>query len=313
MKRACIPMIPQTLFPFDDVKVVKRYRYRDHLEINEKFRFRVRSSDCIGVLRRLIHGDYKTFIDVYVENNVCSYVMSTCKEFGPRILISITDKGDHLELYSECIDVEILLELLLGDLHLFVEYEDGYRGSAPYKKAFVPVEILDLNIAEQLYIDTELRDEMRLSSIKNIDELVQILKNSREVIVAIQCLNEIPSILLNELLRLGMLGTKVYIVTQLPSEVYEICNEKLHRMILLYMDLLERASKNNVKICISNIAENTIIIDRKHVIVVDFTQEKTSKDFRRIIAVEDTTYAQNLALTYLRSCLCSLNLVRRIG
>jgi len=306
------PRTPYTVFSSCRIEITKYlppHGIRDlYARILEK-RIRVVPQDLIPALRRLSLGDYKQFIDSFIDIHVCPYICELCRESGPRILHALADLGNVIELYSECVDVCLLIELILGDLVEFVCRGYGYRDGRRFSFAMVPKELLDKRVLSEL-------EKYRPPSLDiEASKLSQVLKylednarNISELLVAVPCITEgFLETVLPHIAALAERGIRVLLLTRPPTEAEVLCPIKsLSRYLMLYLELVSRASRV-MRVCCSNIVESAIVINREAVVN---GYEPWLDEGSGIAVVKDRVYAQNIVSSYYRQCICSSPLVR---
>jgi len=312
------PHAPRVLFPNSAITIEKRYfpttRFaRKDLDTSLDIAksLHLVPPEAPTALRRLARGDYKQFAEVHLESAICSQIVSACREAGPRILYSITDRGGYIEIYSECFDVELALVAMLGDIARAIPYEAGYRDGVRFRRALIPTALLRENVIELIEglteristLDIRVRTfHEALNAIASIADIVS------EVIVSIPCLNDA---FLREvvpiLAKLVERGVYVVFVTRPPHEADISCVTPITRYLLLYIETMSRLEECGVRACYGSITETSIVIDRSTVIT---TYESSYVPYATTVTLNDYLYAQNLALTYLKTCVCSSNLVK---
>lgn len=312
------PQIPRVLFPNSVITIEKRYfpttRFvRETLDIppNIAKSFHLVPPEAPTALRRLARGSYKEFAEIHLESTICSQIVTACREAGPRILYSITDRGGYIEIYSECFDVELALVAMLGDIARALLYETGYRNEVRFRRVLIPstllressIELIE-SLAERIP-SLDIRVRTLHEAFKAIVGIADIVS---EVLVSIPCLNDA---FLREvvpiLAKLVERGVYVVFVTRPPHEADVTCVTPITRYLLLYIETMSRLGECGVRTCYGSVTETSIVIDRSTVIT---TYESSYVPYATTVTLNDYLYAQNLTLTHLKTCVCSSNLVK---
>jgi len=312
------PHTPRVLFPNSVITIERRYfpttRFVQKNIVTSPDiakSFHLVPPEAPAALRRLARGDYKQFAEIHLESTICSQIVTACREAGPRILYSITNRGDYIEIYSECFNVELALVAMLGDIARAIPYETGYRNGVRFRRALIPTTLLREDIIELIESLTERIPtlDIRVRTLHEaFNAIAGIADIVSEVIVSIPCLNDA---LLREvtpiLAKLVERGVYVVFVTRPPHEADISCVTPITRYLLLYVETMSRLEECGVRTCYGSVTETSIVIDRSTVIT---TYESSYVPYATTVTLNDYLYAQNLALTHLKTCVCSSNLVK---
>ncbi|RLG77783.1 MAG: hypothetical protein DRO12_01170, partial [Thermoprotei archaeon] len=277
-------------------------------------------SEVDFVLHRLRRGELKQFCDSFVEANTCSYLESLCREEGPRIYYMINAKPRlFVELYSECIELDLLIFLLLGDLARFTLIEKGWRGGIPYTRLGVPRIFLEPSFIRILTSVLEQRrtEYSKYSSrpvkIRNLsaleDYIVKNVGRISEIILAVPCPTDRSAQLVSTVLGIDRDSFPKVIVVRPPSEAEVICCETYDRLLSGYLKLVETAEEMGAYVCTSDVVDTHIIINRSTVITISLGNLLRRES---IVAIEDRDYAERCAQAHYRSCICTNNLVKGV-
>ncbi len=304
-----LPSLPRTLFPRSRIEVEKRRSRRRLVDPSMLRELRILPPESCAALRRLISRDFKQFVDIHIDAHLCPYLVSKCREAGPRILYSITRLGNGVELYSECIDLEILASIVFGDLLQFMEFGRGFRDAARFNYMYVGSDLLRNEVLETLEDLVENPPNIDLGGSRLVDfvhELARLGNEVSEVIVSIPCITrEFVDEVLPVLNSLARNGARIYVLTRSPWEAEDVCNATVSRYAKLLMDLMLDLYEG-MKLCFSSVSETTIVVNR---CVVATTYSISYRGSSSIIVVRDPIYGQNTAVTQLRQCLCVSTLV----
>ena len=276
--------------------------------------------DADVVLLRLQRGEVKQFCDSYIEANTCSYLDTLCREEGPRIYYLInTGHRSFIEIYSECVRLDMLMALLLGDLALFTLFEKGWRGGVPYVRVGVPRTLLTPRFVKAVARELEERRledlkrgrrPVRLRSVDEVRSYVESLEGLSEVIVTVPCPNEASVEFVSSLLEAGRRAYAKLVVARPPGEAEIVCGVPSDKLVASYLVLIEAAEGMGAYVCTSDVVDTHVVLNRSTVITVArgglFKRES-------VLAVDDRDYAERMAQVHYRACLCTNNLVRGRG
>ncbi len=319
------PYAPRHLFS-DDITVVARrcgiYRSLDgfvnavasrkicYLISEFRDEITVIPKESLSALKRLYSGDIKQFMEVHLENHICTHSVNLCREYGPRIELALTEirLGNELiyELYSECVDVGLVLELILGDIVKFVVVEYGYRGRIKYSRALIPLALyLSLKWLEQLTPNVNRSTKLTRLGVA----LEEVLERARsEVLIAVPCISrELQDVLIPSIRRLAEKGIRTYLVTRPLSEADLICSHSITKYAVMYLELASIIEEMGMHVCTSSIVDTTIVVDRRHVVTSSTTMFHRDAE---AVEITDSDYAEQLAINLLRSCICCRCLVK---
>ena len=302
------PATPRTLFTEDRISIEDVFAGVSPLASKPSLdRARVVPSDAVHALRRLRSGDYKQFLESYVETSLCPYVNERCRELGPRILYGLTRLEDGVEFYSECIDSHLLAILLFGDLVGLMRFYIGRRGLAKFTAFHVPREpllnpdfLLELEYLELPGIERDFHSCRTLRSF--LEALESCAEEISEIVVSVPCLTEgFVYEIAPRIAELVKKGARAIVVTRSMGDAEVICPSKsLSRYVLLHMEL--RTALRNCYICSWPHVESTIIVNR---CVAASSFEPWLDMGSRIAVVKDSVYASTVANEVIRQCICS--------
>ncbi len=297
---------PRIVFPASSLRIEEEFRGASLVSsLEEVSRARVVPSDSIHVLKRLAGGDYKQFLESYVEASPCPYVTEGCRELGPRLVYGVTRLESGVELYSECFDLYLLLTLLLGDLVGLVTFRRGYRDdSVRFVSAEIPSSLLSPEAIETLS-DLEI-EATRLDHAKTLRDALEALRrvssSVSEIVVSIPCLTEgFVRDVAPELASYAKSGARVIVLTRSPSDAETLCPVKsVSRYVLLHLEL--SSVLRGCYICASQSVESSIVINRSSIIT---SFEPWLDPSSQVVVVNDRVYANTVATVSIRQCICS--------
>lgn len=284
--------------------------------------FKVLPADALSALQKLSQGDLKGFIEIYVDPNICPSAISLCRDRGPRIKFGILINKASLELYSECFDVELLLGILLGDLASVSVYEEGHRNGVRFKRALLPLAVVDHAVLraleEALSYDSVWRNDTmprRMSVGELVSELASKANNISELIMLVPCVNAtaVKHIAhLSEVLAKG--ARKLYVIASPPSPTtVQMCKMSYGEALLNYVSLFElkeQVKEGRLIVCDDEIPHVGFIINRTQYLL---SSTPVYRDDAILEPIPEKDYTFSVALNLLRRCLCTLHLLRGQG
>ncbi len=200
---------------------------------------------------------------------------------------------------------------MLGDLARVIPYETGYRDLVRFKRALIPMALLEEETIEHVenLAERSIALDLRARTLSEAIEAIERLRNEiSELIITVPCLDQkLLAELVPVLRRLAESGTYVVFLTRPPHEADVSCYETVTRYLLLYLEIMSKLEESGVRACYSSITETSIIVDRSAVIT---TYENHYAPQAGVVCVSDSLYAQNLALVHLRNCICTSHLVK---
>ncbi len=263
-------------------------------------------------LNKLYNNDIKSFIETHIDAHICASLTSLCREYGPRVKCSIYMDNKHVELYSECFDIEILSAIVFGDLSNLFTFEVGYRDDKKFKRATIPKKfILQLASITSRWKRDRVESWFSTIPIKTFHSAIEyILENkdkTTELIFHIPCLNNEVIELLYRVSKL-LTRSRIYILTTSPfSDFIERCQTNRKDIFISYLEALELLPEYNVIICNVDVMHIGLIVNRTYYIV---SYEYNYRDSMDISMVRDKSYIQTAAQGFLRECLCLNNLIK---
>ena len=306
-----VPATPYTVFDKCRIEITKRIAPRSIRELIPalaNLSVNVVPQDLVPALRRLSIGDYKQFMDSFIDIHVCPYICELCRESGPRILHSLMDLGSAIELYSECVDMCLVMDLIMGDLVEYVCRGYGYRDGKRFSFVVIPKELVSRDIIEELEKYRPLSIDIEASKLAQALACLEKSRRVSELLIAVPCITEdFIEVVLPRVVALAEKGVRVLLLTRPPTEAEVLCPIKsLSRYLMLYLELISRAS-HALRICCSNIVESAIVVNRE---IVINGYEPWLDESSSVAIVRDRVYAQNIVSSYYRQCICSSPLVR---
>jgi len=253
----------------------------------------------------LVNGRYKDFIDKYVEANLCAYIHNWCRNNGPRILVSISEIDDkHLEFYTECVDLELLMQIVFGQARRACSFEKGFRDLVPYVRAIVDVGTLEKISTDLLNVSTYRRT--KYPSHITLKELFEELIDENfqgEIIIGLPCFSrDALNTLASYVLKLIDLGADVLILTRYPEDAYNMCKSDLGKYVIEYLEALDDASKLGIDICNAQVMHIDVILNR----AISFLSYDVHLSLStRLIAEQSDEITKFRVGGYLYQCLCS--------
>jgi len=253
----------------------------------------------------LVDGRYKDFIDKYVEANLCAYIHNWCRNNGPRILVLISEIDDkHLEFYTECVDLELLMQIVFGQVRRVCSFEKGFRDLVPYMRAVVDVSALE-KISAYLPNNSTYRRTKYPSRI-TLKELFEELIGENfqgEVIIGLPCFSrDALNILASYVLKLRDLGADVLVLTRYPEDAYSMCKSDLGKYVIEYLEALDDASKLGIDVCNAQVMHVDVILNR----MISFLSYDAHLSLStRLIAEQSAEITKFRVGGYLYQCLCS--------
>jgi len=258
-----------------------------------------------SVVSLLVNGRYKDFIDKYVEANLCAYIHSWCRNNGPRILVSISEIDDRLlEFYTECIDLELLMQIVFGQARRLYSFEKGFRDFVPYMRA-----IVDVSALEKISTDLPSTSTYRRTKHPNhitLKELFEELIDENfqgEVIIGLPCFSrDTLNILASYVLKLRDLGADVLVLTRYPEDAYSMCKFDLGKYVIEYLEALDDASKLGIDVCNAQVMHIDLILNRT---ISFLSYDVNLYPSMRLIAEQSDEITKFRVGGYLYQCLCS--------
>ncbi len=300
------PVTPRIVFLARDVRIEEVFRGSSPVtKPSDLDKARVVPSDAAHALRRLASGDYKQFLESYVEASLCPYITERCRELGPRVVYGLTRLEDGVELYTECFDAYLLLTLVLGDLVGLTTFVKGVRdGVARFTSAYIPREAMDPQLIEELEVfeppQTSLEPVKTLE--KALDAIEALGSEVTELVVSVPCLTEgFVKDAVPRLASLARRGARLILVTRAPTDAETLCPVKsVSRYLVLHLEL--GAVLRNCYVCTSPSVESSIVVNRSCIIT---SFEPWLDPGSQIVVVNDRVYANTVATVALRQCICS--------
>ena len=304
------------IFKGSQIKIERRY-VRVGIDSIEKYiEFINRNAKVIPfeasiALNKLYNNDIKNFIETHIDANMCTPLISMCRERGPRIKCSVYSDPDHIEVYSECFDAEILIPMIFGDLSNLFTFEVGYRDGIRFKRVIIPrnpvvqlaPDIIKGNVlGKQLFT-------MPLKTFSNaIEYILGVEEEVTELIFHIPCLDSLAIELLYRMAKTLSNRSRIYVLTASPtSDTAKRCQLNYKDMLISYIEALEILPKYNIVICSTDIVHTGLIVNRMHYIV---SYEYSYRDNMDISIVRDRSYIEATSMGYLRECLCTATLTK---
>jgi len=254
----------------------------------------------------LVNGRYKDFIDKYVEANLCAYIHNWCRNNGPRILVSISEIDDkHLEFYTECIDLELLMQIVFGQARRVYSFERGFRDLVPYMRTIIDVSTLEKISTDSPSISASYR-RTRYPNHITLKELFEelIAENFQgEVIIGVPCFSrDTLNTLASYVLQLRDLGADVLVLTRYPEDAYSMCKSDLGKYVIEYLEALDDASKLGIDMCNAQVTHIDVILNR----MISFLSYDVHLSLlTRLIAEQSDEFTKFRVGGYLYQCLCS--------
>lgn len=269
--------------------------------------------EALSAIHKMVQGDIKSFAESHIESHVCTNLTTLCRDYPYRIKYSIYNDNAIISLYSECIDLEILLTIVFGDLIKYFEFVEGYRDNVLFKYSVIPRIVLGTKLYNELNsIAGHTSVNMAFKRANEIfDYIVQSKDDVSEIIFVIPCIDlniiEIASYLFRELLKNPL--ARIFIVTPSPS-IYDakMCRSSYREFFINYIELLDLIKMiDRIYLCNSE-ANNFEIILNRVIHLVSYESKLTTHT--QFIPIKDYSYTDNYTLKYLRDCLCSSHLVK---
>ncbi|MEM1560851.1 MAG: hypothetical protein QW775_02910 [Ignisphaera sp.] len=285
----------------------------EDMEKDELTKLRVIPLEALSAIHKMMQGDIKSFAESHIESHVCTNLTALCRDYPYRVKYSIYNDGHVISMYSECIDLEILLTIVFGDIIKYFEFIEGFRDNVLFKYVVIPRSVLGGKLYNTLnYIAGH--SSIRITS-KQIDDIFSRIVQSRddvsEMIFVIPCIDlsviDIMSYLFKELLKNPI--ARIFIVTSSPS-IYDAktCRLSYREFFVNYIELLDLVRMiDRVYLCDSEVNNFEIILNRATYLISYEPKLALSTQF---IPIKDYSYTESYALKYLRDCLCSSHLVK---
>ncbi|MEM3979995.1 MAG: hypothetical protein QXF79_01900, partial [Ignisphaera sp.] len=147
--------------------------------------------EALSAIHKIIQGDIKGFVESHIESHVCTNLTTLCRDYPYRIKYSIYNNDTIISLYSECIDLEILLTIVFGDLIKYFEFIEGYRDNILFKYSIIPRTVLGTKLYSILNsIASHSSTKMTFRQANEIfDYVVQSKNDVNEIIFVIPCID----------------------------------------------------------------------------------------------------------------------------
>jgi len=303
------PTTPRTVFDCSDVLIDEVFNGVSPLS-SANFsteRIRVLPADAVHALRRLRSGDYKQFLESYVETSLCPYLNERCRDLGPRILYGLTRLEDGVEFYSECLDSYLLSVLLFGDLVGLMRFYVGRRNGAKFVAVHIPSKplfdsdyLLELEYLEVPDLDIDPSSCRTLASFIEVRE--SLSSESSEIVISVPCITEgFVYEIAPRIAEFAKKGIRVVVVTRGLSDAEVLCPIKsLSRYLLLHMEL--RTVLQNCYVCSWPHVESTIVVNR---CIAASGFEPWLDMSSRVVVMRDRVYASTIASDVIRQCICT--------
>lgn len=269
--------------------------------------------EAISALQKLSQGNTKDFVEVHIESHLCTNLTTLCRDYPYRIKYSVYVDDESMALYSECVDLDILLTIVFGDLIKYMEFLEGYRDNMMFKYSIIHRALFSQNLHEVLspsigYTGTKINSRY-LQDI--ISELISLKEEVSEVIVASPCIDsrtiEMVMHLAKEILKNPL--TRLFIVTSSPAiQDVRICKMSYREFFTGYVEMLEIVEKfDRMYLCNSELSNLEIVVNRStYLTSYDVKPSPRSE----LISVKSYSYIDSFTLKYLRDCLCAYHLVK---
>lgn len=285
----------------------------EDMEKDELTKLRVIPLEALSAIHKMMQGDIKSFVESHIESHVCTNLTALCRDYPYRVKYSIYNNDTIISMYSECIDLEILLTIVFGDIIKYFEFIEGFRDDVLFKYSVIPRSILGGKLYNILNSVT-IHSSVKIPS-KQIDDIFNHIVRSRddisEMIFVIPCIDpniiDIVNYLFKELLKNPL--ARIFIVTSSPS-IYDAktCRLSYREFFINYIELLDLVRViDRVYLCNSEVNNFEIILNRATHLI---SYEPKLALRTQFIPIKDYSYTDSYALKYLRDCLCSSHLVK---
>ncbi len=301
-----IPATPRVVFLTKNISIEEVFKGLSPVTSLDRIdRAKVLPTDAVHALRRLRAGDYKQFLESYVEVSLCPFLTERCRELGPRIVYGITRLENGVELYTECFDAYLMMMLIFGDLVGLMTFYRGVRdGYVKFTSANISSELLDPQIIEAIErLEPSPIDLGQVKTLENaLDAIEKLIGEITEVVVSVPCITEgFVKEVAPRIASIARKGVRVVLVTRSPTDAEAICPVKsVSRYVLLNLEL--NTILRNCYICTSPSVESSIVVNRS-CIVTSF--EPWLDLGSQVVVVNDRIYANTVATVSIRQCICS--------
>lgn len=305
------------LFPNSKITILKHRpkiaNIDENIEKGESLKLRVVPFESITAISKIIQGDLKSFAETHIESHVCTNLSTLCRDYPYRIKYSIYIDDEDLSLYSECINIEILMTIVFGDLIKYFDFYEGDRDGITFKYSSIPRSLLSSkvqNLLNSIAGFSKVNIEAR-NAYKILNYLQQFKEMINEIILIMPCLDNSTVETIENLAKEALQNplARIFIVVSAPS-IYDakICEVSYKEFFVNYVKLLDLSeSLGRLYLCNSE-ATNTELIVNRSTYLVSYNPRFIDKS--EFIVVKDYSYVDNFTLKYLRDCLCSSHIIK---
>lgn len=269
--------------------------------------------EAVSALQKISQGNIKDFVEVHVESHVCTNLSTLCRDYPYRIKYSIYVDGESIALYSECIDLEILLTIVFGDLIKYIEFLEGSRDDVMFKYSTMSREFLTQDVYEVLGSNVGCAgvkiNSRYLQDV--ISELVSSKEEVSELIIASPCVDsrtiEVVMQLAKELLKNPL--ARLFVITSSPIiQDARICKMSYKELFTNYVEMIEVAKEfDRLYLCNSEVG-NVEIIANRYTYLTSYDEKLAPRS--ELLSVKSYSYIDSFTLKYLRDCLCTSHIVK---
>uniref|UniRef100_A0A7C2VNY4 Uncharacterized protein n=1 Tax=Ignisphaera aggregans TaxID=334771 RepID=A0A7C2VNY4_9CREN len=270
--------------------------------------------EAVSAINKIAQGNIKEFVETHIEPHICTNISTLCRGYPLRIKYSIYIDKESVSIYSECIDLEVLLALIFGDFVKYMEFIKGYRDNILFKHSIIPQNLLSgevrdflVNIVGYVGFKTSSRSFRDI-----VNELISRKNEVNELILVLPCIDpttiEFISYIARELLKNPLM--RLFVVTSVPS-VYDArtCGVSYNEFFTGYVEALDIFEDlDRLYFCSSEASAVEIIINRATYLA---SYDARLRHSTELVPVKNFTLVDGYILKYLRDCICSLHLVKR--
>jgi len=311
-----IPRDIAKLFPNSKITILRhRLNIADIDSDIEKYKIstlRIIPFESITAISKLIQGDLKSFAESHIESHVCTDLSTLCRDYPYRIKYSIhVDNG--ISIYSECVDIEILMTIIFGDLIKYFNFYEGKRDDIAFKYCNIPQSFLSYkiqNILSSIAGFSKINIESKIGYAV-LENLYRLSNDINELILIAPCLDSQTFETIENLAKVMLRNplARVFILVSAPS-IYDakICRSSYREFFTNYVKLIElRENLDRLYVCNSEAASIELIANRSTYLI---SYDPRISDRSEFVAIKDYSYIDSFTLKYLRDCLCTTHIIR---